>query len=44
MFHEVDYGIAMGNGCRELKEKAYYVTNNINEDGVYNALKKLEII
>ena len=44
MFHEVDYGISMGNGCRELKEKAYYVTNNINEDGVYNALKKLEII
>lgn len=44
MFQEVDYGIAMGNGCMELKEKAYYVTDNINEDGLYNALKNLRII
>lgn len=30
-------GIAMGNSMRELKEHADYVTDDIDEDGVYNA-------
>lgn len=44
MFAEVDYSIAMGNGCDLLKEKASYVTDSIHENGVYNALKNLELI
>lgn len=44
MFAEVDYSIAMGNGCDVLKEKASYVTDSIHENGVYNALKNLELI
>ncbi|MGL4772730.1 MAG: HAD family hydrolase [Clostridium sp.] len=44
MFEEVDFGIAMGNACNELKAKANLVTSNINNQGIYNALKKLEII
>jgi Cof subfamily protein (haloacid dehalogenase superfamily) len=44
MFKEVDYSIAMGNGCGEIKKVADYVTDNINNDGIYNALKKLAII
>ena len=44
MFEEVDFGIAMGNSCEELKRKADLVTDNINQRGVYNALKTLKII
>ena len=44
MFEEVDFGIAMGNACNELKKKADLVTDNINQRGVYNALKTLKII
>lgn len=44
MFSEVDYSIAMGNGCDLLKEKASYVTDSIHDNGVYNALKLLKLI
>lgn len=44
MFKEVDYSIAMGNGCEQLKEIASYVTDHINDNGIYKALKKLNII
>ena len=44
MFDEVDFSIAMGNGCMELKEKANLVTDHINNKGIYNALKTLKII
>ena len=44
MFEEVDFSVAMGNGCKELKERANLVTNDINQRGVYNALKTLKII
>ena len=44
MFEEVDFGVAMGNACKELKEKASLVTDDINQRGVYNALKTLKII
>ncbi len=30
-------GIAMGNGALEAKERADYVTDDIHEDGIYNA-------
>ena len=44
MFAEVDYSIAMGNGCDLLKERATYVTDSIHENGIYNALKNLKLI
>ena len=44
MFEEVDYSIAMGNGCNELKKRADFVTDHINDNGLYNALKRLRII
>lgn len=40
MFKEVKCSIAMGNGCDYAKENATYVTNHINEDGLYNAIIK----
>lgn len=44
MFEVVDYAIAMGNGCEALKAKANYVTESISKQGVYKALKNLNII
>ena len=44
MFEEVDFGVAMGNACKELKEKDSLVTDDINQRRVYNALKTLKII
>ena len=44
MFDEVDYSIAMGNGCDQLKKCATYITDSINQNGIYNALKKLNLI
>ena len=37
-------GVAMGNGTEELKKVSDYVTDHIEEDGIYNALVKFEII
>lgn len=37
-------GIAMGNAMEELKAHADYVTDDIGEDGVWNACKKLGLI
>ena len=33
--------VAMGNAIEELKEKADYVTTNVDEDGIYNACEYL---
>ena len=33
-------GVAMGNANQALKEVADYVTSSVDEDGVYNAMKK----
>ncbi len=44
MFKIVKYGICMGNGKDEAKKEAFYVTDRIEENGIYNALKKFEII
>ena len=33
--------VAMGNAIDELKEKADYVTTNVDEDGIYNACEYL---
>ncbi len=37
-------GVAMGNSAEMLKEVADYVTTDINDDGIYNALKHFELI
>lgn len=44
MFEKVKYGICMGNGKGEAKKEAFYVTDNIENDGLYKALKHFEII
>lgn len=37
-------GVALGNGTKACKDHADYITNHIDEDGVYNALKHFELI
>lgn len=37
-------GVAMGNSAEELKNVADYITTDINDDGIYNALKHFELI
>jgi len=37
-------GVAMGNGIQALKNVADYVTTDIDDDGIYNALKHFEVI
>ena len=44
MFELCAYNVAMGNGGPEIKEAADYVTDDVNEDGLYNAFKKLGLI
>lgn len=44
MMKAVGIGIAMGNGTPGVKEAADYVTTNIDDDGIYKALKHLCII
>ena len=36
--------VAMGNGGSEIKEAADYITDDVNEDGLYNAFKYLKLI
>lgn len=36
--------VAMGNGIKEIKQAADYVTSDIDQDGIYKALKKFKII
>ena len=44
MLKFVKHGIAMGNGTDEAKEASEYVTDEIQNDGVYNALKHYALI
>lgn len=44
MFEKSGYSIAMGNSVEEVKKQADYVTDDILQDGIYNAFKKLNII
>jgi hydroxymethylpyrimidine pyrophosphatase-like HAD family hydrolase len=34
----------MGNGGKQIKEAADYITDDVDEDGLYNAFKKLNLI
>ena len=44
MFEEVGVSIAMGNGREEVKQKATYVSEHIDEKGFAELFKKLNII
>jgi HAD superfamily hydrolase (TIGR01484 family) len=44
MFDYAGFSVAMGNAIPDLKERAGYVTTDILEDGIYNALLYLELI
>lgn len=44
MFREVNHGIAMGNAVDELKQKATYVTDRIENDGIMKALKHEKVL
>lgn len=44
MIKAAGVGVAMGNSVEELKASADYITNNINEDGLFNALKHFKLI
>ena len=43
MFREVDNKIAMGNAVEQLKQNASFITTSVLEDGIENALKKLNV-
>ncbi len=44
MFRHCGIAIAMGNSSDFVKEAAGYVTEDIDENGLYNALKRFELI
>ena len=44
MLEYAGIGVAMGNGGEDAKAAANHVTTDINQDGVYNALKHFEVI
>lgn len=44
MLKHVDIGIAMGNAHDDLKKVADFVTSDVGNHGIYNALKKLGIL
>ena len=44
MFECCGYNVAMGNGGKEIKEAADYITTDVNDDGLYNAFCYLNLI
>ena len=38
------YGVAMGNGGAEIRAMAHLVTDDVDQDGLYKAFEKLELI
>ena len=44
MLEYVHTGVAMGNASDDLKALASLVTTPINQDGIYNGMKRLELI
>ena len=44
MFELCAYNVAMGNGGPEIKEAADYITDDVNEDGLYHAFEHLGLI
>ena len=44
MLSHVGIGIAMGNASDEVKKYADYITDSVDEDGVFKALKHFNVI
>ena len=44
MFQYVPTSVAMGNSYEEVKKHATFVTDKVNNDGLYKAMKKLNLI
>lgn len=44
MLQHVAYGIAMGNANPEVKEIADYITDDVDSDGIWNALKHFGVL
>lgn len=44
MMKLVKYSTVMGNAVPEIKKTAYMITENVNDDGIYKALKKYKLI
>lgn len=44
MICECPNSVAMGNGTEQIKAAASYVTDQVNEDGIYNAMKHFNLI
>lgn len=44
MLEHVPYGIAMGNASDEVKNHAYYITTDIEDDGIANACRHFGIL
>ncbi len=44
MFSAVKTSIAMGNGSKKAKESATFITDDISDDGLYNAFVRLNLI
>lgn len=44
MLNYVNYGIAMGNSNKTVKEKSDYITTDIDEDGILNGLKYYNVL
>jgi len=44
MFEAVGISVAMGNAIDSLKRKATYVTDDVDQDGIYNACKYFNLI
>lgn len=44
MLKHAGVGVAMGNASEEVKAEADYVTDSVDDNGIYNALKYFELI
>ena len=44
MFSAVGTAVAMGNACTEAKEAAHYITDTVDGDGIYKALKHFGVL
>ncbi|WP_022750057.1 Cof-type HAD-IIB family hydrolase [Lachnobacterium bovis] len=44
MIEYVKYGIAMGNAVDDTKNVSNYITDDVENEGIYKALKKFELI
>ena len=44
MLEFVKYGVAMGNSGENVKKSAAYVTDDVDSDGIYNALVHYNVL